>query len=429
VVLLRTRDPYCRTCFLAAAQHKVRAALGKHKATRPGERVLVAAGGDHGSTALLHILQQGVNSDAKRLLFLPIVLYVEEGAAYGEEEAVTTERIREMTSRLQQFGFPVHLALLESCNTEGVSASAPAEDLVARCPGPAAALAATFAGLREGTARQELLLHLRRAVLLRAARELGCAKVLTGETGTVLAVELLAGVAGGAGAGLAHRVGWRDGRDGEVALLRPLRELSVKEAALYGHLQGLRAGGGGPAWARGQDPFYSLRSLTEQFLVGLQLSFPATVPTVGRTGDKLSPGGAEGEGCALCQGGLDTGVEAHCSLQATNFSRLMSARGREPGLGDLTATLLEVEEAGPEPEGCGGEKDQAGCCGQGDGACRAGGDRGPSLAQVMEHLCYACRRTLGGAGEAAKLPAGLLREVAVRRRRESVRNEISDFLL
>ena len=51
--------------------HKVRATLGKHKATRPGDRVLVAATGGQSSTSLLHILQQGCNTDTKRLLLPP----------------------------------------------------------------------------------------------------------------------------------------------------------------------------------------------------------------------------------------------------------------------------------------------------------------------------------------------------------------------
>ena len=183
----------------------MRATLGKHKATRPGERVVVAASGGQSSTALLHILQQGCSTDSKRLLFLPSVLYLEEGAAYGEEEEVRRARVAEVVAVLKVFGFPVHVALLESCNQAAVSPVAEGEELVIAAPA-AAALAATFAGLRESSARQELLLQLRRAVLVRAAAELGGAKVFTGEHGTGLAISLLAGVAGGAGQPLTRGV-------------------------------------------------------------------------------------------------------------------------------------------------------------------------------------------------------------------------------
>ena len=37
----------------------------------------------------------------------------------------------------------------------------------------------------------------------------------------------------------------------------------------------------------GKDNLYSIRKLTEDFLVGLQADFPATLSTVFKTGDKL----------------------------------------------------------------------------------------------------------------------------------------------
>ena len=452
VVNLRVRDTYCRDCFLTAVHHRVRATLGKHKATRPGDRVLVAATGGHNSSALLHVLQQGVQTDTKRLLFLPSVLYVDEGAVYGQEEAVRRARVEEVVAALRQYGFPVHMAQLESYNSESVAPVLGGEELVFS-PELSSSLAASFASVREGSARQELLLQLRRSVLVRAARELGAAKVFTGENGTALAVELLAGVAGGAGASLPHRVGWRDSREEGVEVLRPLRDVSAKESALYCALHRLDTVAPCQSWGVGQDALYSIRKLTEEFLVGLQQDFPATIPTIFKTGDKLCAGEGEGEGCVLCGGSLDTDTALHCSLQATQFSSLVSGRGREEGLGERVATLLE-EEGGrvatlleEEARNCttststtsscatscaepSSGVESSGCCGAGDGSCKSGqAPASASLQEVVRQLCYSCRRTLAKVRQVQELPAGLLRRVDIRLRREEMRSEISEFLL
>ncbi len=69
-VVLRKRDAYCSDCFLSACTHKFRATLGKHKAVRPGDRVLVAFGGSASSVALLTMIKDGLEETTshKRLL-------------------------------------------------------------------------------------------------------------------------------------------------------------------------------------------------------------------------------------------------------------------------------------------------------------------------------------------------------------------------
>ena len=62
-----------------------------------------------------------------------------------------------------------------------------------------------FASLQDRSSREELLVTVRRSVMLGAAEVTGCDKVLVGDTGTRLAVELMASVASGVGGGLPHR--------------------------------------------------------------------------------------------------------------------------------------------------------------------------------------------------------------------------------
>ena len=427
---LRVRDTYCKACFLTAVHHKVRATLGKHKATRPGDRVLVAATGGQSSTSLLHILQQGCNTDTKRLLFNPSVVYVDEGAVYGIPKEDREKRIAEVVDVLQTFGFPVHIALIENCGGDNVAPTQTGEK-VRIDPDLADTFGKSFTSLKEGSARQELLLHLRRHVLVRAAKELSCTKVFTAEHGTNLAVDLLSGVAGGAGGSLAQRVGFKDQRDGDVTVMRPMRDVSGKEVAVYTHLHGLPTVAKGKAWGAGENVLYSLHRLTEDFLVGLQQDFPATIPTIFKTGDKLCAETKDTEGCLLCQAALDTDVEEHCALQATKFSSLVSERGRDEQLGATVATALESREAG-EVNGsiCGKEKVDQQCCGEGDGSCHSSSKpEMPSLSAVMDQMCYSCRRTLAKVKQVEDLPAFVLKEFEVRQRREEMRSEISDFLL
>ena len=430
MVNLRVRDTYCKTCFLTAVHHKVRATLGKHKATRPGDRVLVAATGGQSSTSLLHILQQGCNTDTKRLLFDPSVIFVDEGAAFCMSKKEREDRHAEVVDILQKFGFPVHIALIENSGSDNVAPTQIGEK-VRIDQDLAETFGKSFTSLKEGSARQELLLHLRRRVLVRAAKELACTKVFTAEHGTNLAVDLLSGVAGGAGGSLAQRIGFKDQRDGDVAVMRPMRDVSGKEVAVYAHLHGLATISKGKAWGAGENVLYSLHKLTEDFLVGLQQDFPATIPTIFKTGDKLCVETKNTEGCLLCQATLDTDDQDHCALQATKFSSLVSERGRDEQLGKEAATALESRKA-MESYGsiCSREKVDQQCCGEGDGSCRSSSKPAMlSLREVMDQMCYSCRRTLAKIKRVEDLPAFILKEAHVRQRREEMRSEISDFLL
>ena len=71
------------------------------------------------------------------------------------------------------------------------------------------------------------------------------------------------------------------------------------------------------------------RSVTQEFLVGLQENFPSTIPTVNRTGDKLTiASGADTDHdtddtdlCCMCGSSLDTDADScHNALQATQVS-------------------------------------------------------------------------------------------------------------
>jgi hypothetical protein len=84
-----------------------------------------------------------------------------------------------------------------------------------------------------------------------------------------------------------------------------------------------------PSLETKMNPHASIQKQTETFVTDLQEDFPATVSTIFRTGDKLSMGNstAEDECCILCQAPMDTTAAASSAVQATEFSRMISALG------------------------------------------------------------------------------------------------------
>ncbi|NWV34256.1 CTU2 protein, partial [Grantiella picta] len=82
-LVIRVGDPFCRGCFREYFVHKFRAMLGKNRVIFPGEKVLLAVSGGPASSAMVRQVQEGLSREAaKRLRFIPGLVYVEgEGAA------------------------------------------------------------------------------------------------------------------------------------------------------------------------------------------------------------------------------------------------------------------------------------------------------------------------------------------------------------
>ena len=216
---------------------------------------------------LLHMLQQGVTADHKKLLFTPLVLWIDEGCVYGHDIETRRGNTSSVMNILSRYGFSVHVALLEDYNSDSVRVFSEPED-VSYNQDSAERMTRTFDSLHDRSSRDELLLTMRRSVMLGAAEVLGCDKILVGETGTRLAVELMSSVASGVGGSLPHRVGFRDKRGaGGAEILRPMRELSSKEVSLYCVYNRLETWHGQEIQGVGD----TIRNVTQEFLVGLQV--------------------------------------------------------------------------------------------------------------------------------------------------------------
>ncbi|KAK4814413.1 hypothetical protein QYF61_018511, partial [Mycteria americana] len=338
-LVIRLGDAFCRGCFREYFVHKFRAMLGKNRVIFPGEKVLLALSGGAASSAMLRQVQEGLSREtAKRLRFVPGLIYVDEGAVRGQSPAQREQSLALMETLLQATGFPYHLAHLEQAlelpasilrpgpegsgkpgpsykeavegfiqqqrqegdgdgGTSPPSLGTQAGDLAApRLPAAAHTqeLLRLFEAVETPTAREELLQMLRTHLILQTARTRGYAKVMTGESCTRVAIKLLTNLALGRGAFLAVDTGFVDNRHGDVMVVRPMREYMAKEIAFYNHFFHVPTVIAPPLpTKRREKP--SIHRLMENFLLGLQEDFPSTISTVYRYG-MLCTGAPQGEG-------------------------------------------------------------------------------------------------------------------------------------
>ncbi|XP_068811640.1 cytoplasmic tRNA 2-thiolation protein 2 [Struthio camelus] len=469
-VVIRLGDAFCRACFREYFVHKFRAMLGKNRVIFPGEKVLLALSGGPASSAMLRQVQEGLSREtAKRLRFIPGLVYVDEGAVCGQSPAQREESLARVEAILQATGFPYHLAHLEQafdlpdsilrrgprggdkpCPTykeavedfiqqqrqeaaEGDGAASLPQRLAQlgiqdlpigrepAAPGarlPAAAQTEELLRLFEAagtlTAKEELLQMLRTHLILHTARTQGYTKVMMGDSCTRVAVKLLTNLALGRGAFLAMDTGFMDNRHGDVAVVRPMREYMAKEIAFYNHFFGVPTIVT-PALRAKRREKTSIHRLMEDFLLGLQAEFPSTISTVYRTGEKLSTApaeagsepGAEPQRCLLCLCALDTLAEEDLALEPT---------------------LIVEEAAAQRPPGPAGDS----CCHAGTqgSCCRSSLTPGVvSRAAYLPLLCYSCRLTFKEMGQPDTLPPYVRSEAQRRSHRAEMKQQIQEFLL
>ncbi|NXD29709.1 CTU2 protein, partial [Spelaeornis formosus] len=326
-LVIRVGDPFCRGCFRDYFVHKFRAMLGKNRVIFPGEKVLLAVSGGPASSAMVRQVQEGLSREAaKRLRFVPSLVYIEEGAVRRQSPEQREQTLAQMESLLQATGFPYHLIHLEEAlelppsilqpgperaSTPGPSykeavdsfiqqqrqgrdsgTTLPAhssQDTAAGPPGtprlPAAAqtqeLLRSFEAAGTATAREELLEMLRTHLIVQTARDRGYTKVMTGESLTRVAVKLLTNLSLGRGAFLAVDTGFTDQRHGDVMVVRPMRDYTAKEIAFYNRFFSVPTVTVPPLLTKRREK-PSIHQLVERFLLGLQEEFPSTINTVYR---------------------------------------------------------------------------------------------------------------------------------------------------
>ncbi|XP_063293703.1 cytoplasmic tRNA 2-thiolation protein 2 [Pelobates fuscus] len=458
VLIIRVGDAFCKSCFKEYFVHKFRATLGKNRVVYPGEKVLLAYSGGPSSSAVIQQVQEGLGRDApKKLRFVPGIVFIDEGAVSGQSWVEREETVSNVRHVLEDTGFPFHIVRLEevfllphSVLQRNLSESTPQkqnykqavghymeqEDSQQRIVDELAQLSTAdptssngsspaefteqlvqlFTSVKTLTAKQELLHTLRNHLLLHTARSCGYSKIMSGESCTRLAVNLLSNISLGRGAFLPMDTGFSDSRYGDVLFIRPMREYSMKEISFYNRLFNVSS-----IFIKTLDTKApensSIQRLTETFITKLQADFPSTVSTVYRTSEKLNTCTAESrkddvlqEQCLLCLCPLDTHSDRASAYQATKVSQNLSQRMKQN-------CAVPAKDSGKLS--C----KQGQCCEKTDNklTLRAAG--------IVHILCYSCQVTMKDLESVDHLPQYIHHEAEHRTRRCEMRKEIQEFLL
>ncbi|XP_049642256.1 cytoplasmic tRNA 2-thiolation protein 2 [Suncus etruscus] len=445
VVVIRAGDAFCRDCFRAFYTHKFRAVLGKNRLIFPKEKVLLAWSGGASSSSMVWQVLEGLSRDsAKRLRFVPGVVYVDEAAACGQSPEARVQALAEVKRFLEGVPFPSHIVALEEVfllppsvlrradqelepmgpqgaykaavdsflqhqqagGSEVNSSAAPGKEPQAgACLPPTAqteALCKLLNSVTTLTAKEELLQMLRTHLILHVARTHGYSKVMVGDSCTRLAIRLMTGLALGRGAFLAWDTGFSDERFRDVVVVRPMREHTLKEVAFYNRLFSVPSVFTPTISTKAPDKS-SIHRLVEDFLLELQEQFPSTVSTVYRTSEKLLKGPKDGCAatlhCLLCLCPLDLDPADSATAFGAQTLRLFQPPSVTLSTEPFRSSSCLLE-AGATQDCCSGfcERDEPG-------------------ALILEQLCYSCRVTMKDLPSLDPLPPYILAEAQLRSQR------------
>ncbi|XP_074646056.1 cytoplasmic tRNA 2-thiolation protein 2-A-like [Tubulanus polymorphus] len=439
IVIIRIDDAFCRDCFWNYCIHKFRSTFGRTHIVKHKEKVLLAYSGGHGSTALLHMVIDGLSERChKKIGFIPGIVYINEGATLNLTAEENKAKCDEIVSVMEKSGLPYFVSSLENAlnlmpdgevDDDGLSRDYSRMDLNAE-----QSLRQRLAAFKTLTAKMEFIKILRHKLILDIARRNGYNKVMTGETAMNLSIQILSNIAQGKGAHISIDTGFTDERDSKIMILRPMREFSSKEVAMYNHFYGMEPVTV-PNLSTKATRNSSIHQLTESFVTGLQAEFPSTVSTIFRTGSKMqlttNQRKTNADTCSLCKGPLDTSVGDASALNATQLSMKLSRR--QLGVDARSATNPDAGVCCGEVAGCNSNlntKTEQACCGEGDGSCRSNTNTEElTLDMLNDALCYGCRLLVRDMNDFKQLPRTITDEIYQKKRRQQMRAEIDEFLL
>lgn len=441
VLVTRVNDAFCKECFMVYVTHKFRAAIGKSKLIRDGESVLVGVSGGQASSCLLHLIQEGLSGRAhKKLRFKPGLVFIDEGTTIGMSAEERLANCTQVLEIMEKTGFPCYLKALEQAmelEREVVTNTATQTDSASVTSGENLTklhrydkaeeeLKALLDLLKSVSAKEDLIKSLRQKILIDLARKEGYSKVMLGDCSTRLAVRLLTDIAQGRGAHVAMDTAFADNRCNDITIVRPIRDFSSKEVAMFNILNNVPSVFIPRITTKAADSV-SIEHLTEKFVTGLQAEYPSTTSNIMRTGEKLHTekrNSSENQ-CAICQAPLDTDVPLSSALGAVRFSETVSRCSSVT----LSIFSTDTECCGGRDKTCQSEgQKESECCGRGDGSCQSKESR-MTRDEVESALCYACRLLIKDLGDVNMLPKHILDDISQRQRRTKMKSEIEDFLL
>ncbi|KAI0078820.1 hypothetical protein K474DRAFT_1593380 [Panus rudis PR-1116 ss-1] len=349
---------YCKTCFFPLISYKFRRALEpyvnpkpdgpRRTALKPSGDLLVGYSGGLGSSVLLDLVHRSYVSPKtsaneggrdhprnERVWKNIYVCNVDVSDAFPDmkskaeeirnavEEHTGLEYIqlhlydafdpawwRQIGGDPPKFPLGVDLTREDLPLASGSTESTPVESLrsyLASLPTPTAVTTAVHTLTR-------LLLHY-------TAWSHNCSHLLLGASLTSLAVSLISGICQGGGFHVKEEMQeeWSPykihdqqtkvdvKRKRTVRIIRPLRDVGMKECAAWAWWMGVKVVGREKLeWVGSKQ---GIGRLTKDFIVGLEKDYPSTVSTIVRTCGKLAPKGEVDGACLLCERPVQHGVQ------------------------------------------------------------------------------------------------------------------------
>ncbi|KJA22920.1 hypothetical protein HYPSUDRAFT_40406 [Hypholoma sublateritium FD-334 SS-4] len=349
---------YCKSCFFPLIQTRFRKSLepsinvipdgSRRKGLKAAGSLVIAFSGGTSSTAMLDLVAKTYfaqrtgdteerrggkehprNLDRGVWKGKPVVCFVEVCGAFDDQRDRTDE-IKAVVGSYPGTPFEfIPLRLEDAFNplwwkqvTGDLSTSALSlgldmrnEDLQLNQstsePSPLVALRRYLASLPTQTALYNAIHILTRVLLLHTAASRKASHLILGTSLTSLSVNLISGIAQGAGFSVAEEAKeeWKSQRGASVRVVRPLREVGMKECAIWDWWCGLHIVGRSRKFIQGGGRS-AIGALTRDFIFGLESDFPATVSTVARTCAKLTPKEGSDGICVLCERPAQHGVQA-----------------------------------------------------------------------------------------------------------------------
>ncbi|KAJ7494765.1 hypothetical protein B0H11DRAFT_1716995 [Mycena galericulata] len=400
---------YCKECFFPLVSTKFRRTLEpsinvipdgpRKKGLKPAGNLCLGFSGGLGSTVLLDLVSQsyfhaGESSNPMKdvrggkdhprnaaVWKKATVCYVEIcNALPGTRDR--TEEVRAVVEKYSHFDF-LPLRIEDAFDDawwlraggrrpeSHLSVDLANEDLVlSQSPQPSTssdsltALQAYISSLPTQTAVPAAIQTLIRLLLLHTAWSTECSHLLLGTSLTSLSVSLISSISQGGGFVVREEAQeeWQPtvhvGSKRTVRVNRPLRDIGMKECAVWAWWRGL--------CVPGKENFLGgkqgIGALTKNFIVGLERDYPSTVSTIARTCGKLAPKDSSDGTCILCERPAQPGVqEWKARISIRSFT--------DPDLASPPPHLQNVATI-PDPETT---------------------ETAPSL---TPRLCYACHTTL-----------------------------------
>ena len=225
----------------------------------------------------LNSSSEGESSNGKnrRLLFTTDVVFIDDGGAFGESESNRRNLTSEIIVVAEKLGFgsimvtSLEHAISDCDHTPLIKSDKYAPDCHLPSDEERSRLEELFSGMKDCTAKQSMMRHLKRKLLMRIAKENRFGKLFTSECSTSLAVNLLSGIATGRGMQIPSDVGFRDSTDPDVEVIRPMREFSSEEIEHYNGFHDHY--GSGFTKTVFDDGGGGIQRLTSSFVNGLQV--------------------------------------------------------------------------------------------------------------------------------------------------------------